>query len=120
MPAKSVHGVAYTSIVTLDHKAFEAAVEFYTSLAFRVVKNYLKNGMVGAQISAQTRLTSGVSPDLLKELWLELFPLQTLDKNGNAVPWQNLPIYYGDGLEKINEGTILKLRLVEVNRSSAG
>lgn len=116
MPVKSVTGVAFTSLVTSHRDKFEKAAGFYNRLGFRLTKNYSKlSGSALASASALTKLHAGISNDSLRELWLESFPLQNVDLQGNVIPWQELEVYHGDGSEVYNDATVLKLRLSSSN-----
>ncbi|ODV67953.1 alpha subunit of 6-phosphofructokinase [Hyphopichia burtonii NRRL Y-1933] len=111
MPS-SVEGVSFSSLVTNDAKKFEQTCQFYNQLGFRLTRNYSKVSSNGSTSSFNDpKLHLGVSNDSLKELWLETFPLQTLDSNGKIKPWQELPFYCGDSTKCLNNSTIIKLRL---------
>ncbi|KAL7665440.1 ATP-dependent 6-phosphofructokinase [[Candida] zeylanoides] len=110
----SVKGVASASLVTSDPELFDRSVEFYQRLGFRLAKSYSKlssTALATASASTQSKLHVGVSNDSLREFWLESFPLQNTDSQGNLVPWQELAVYHGDGSTALNHGTVLKLRL---------
>lgn len=114
MPIRTVKGVASTSCVTSDPEVFNKSANFYNKLGFKLTKNYSKLSSIAlasASANAQSKLHIGVSNDSLKEFWLESFPLQNLDKDGNVIPWQELPVYHGDGLKALNHATVIKLRL---------
>lgn len=108
----TVKGVSFISLVTNDPDKYQLTTEFYVSLGFRIVKNYSKILSNGAALAAnKPHLQLGVSHDLQKEVWLETFPLQLVDKDGNPVPWQEMQFYQGDGTAALTSASLLKLRL---------
>lgn len=110
--ADPIQGISFTSLVTNDNSTFLKLATFYTTLGFRLTKNYSKVSNNGAaSASNNPKLHLGVSNDSLKEIWLESFPLQQLDENNNLVPWQETTVYVGDSGEKLCESTVLKIRL---------
>lgn len=110
----SVEGFSFTSLVTNDPQKFHDTAHFYNKLGFRLSKYYSKasNGPGGDS----QKLQLGVSHDSLRELWIESFPLQHMDDNGCAKPWQEHAFYSGDGTEAMNKSTIVKLRLLTLER----
>ncbi|KAI5956222.1 PFK1 [Candida jiufengensis] len=112
MPSvETISRLSYVSLITNSHDDFIKSFNFYSNLGFRLTKNFSRisyNGTSGVN-SAQLQL--GVSKDSLREAWLESYPLQDLDNNGNLKPWQELKVYSGDNCEKLSESTIFKIRL---------
>lgn len=107
----SVSRLSYISLITNDQEAFLQLFKFYTNLGFRLTKNFSRVSPNGASAANNPQLQLGVSKDSLREVWLESYPLQELDDNGNLRPWQEMSIYYGDNCQKLSESTIIKLRL---------
>lgn len=107
-----VEGVSFFSFVTAAPDKFKTTAEFYNKLGFKLVKNYSKISSNGAASAANKPLLQlGISNDSLKEIWMEAFPLQKVDSQGNVVPWQEMPFYNGDGTTPISQNTIIKIRL---------
>lgn len=107
-----IHGFSFVSLVTTDVDKFTDIANFYIQLGFRLTKNFSKVSNNGAALALNNpKLHLGVSNDSLRELWIETFPLQNLNKNGDIIPWQDLPYYVGDSSEKICDPVLLKLRL---------
>ncbi|KAG2736176.1 hypothetical protein G9P44_000266 [Scheffersomyces stipitis] len=113
---ESIQGLSFVSIVTNDQTKFEKLAKFYTRFGFKLSKNFSKVSNNGAaSASNNPRLHLGVSNDSLREVWLESFPLQNLDGNGNVTPWQELAVYDGDNCEKLCDSTLIKIRLSNLN-----
>lgn len=107
-----VQGVSFISLVTPDSQKFRNTTQFYLDLGFKLVKNYSKVSSNGAASAAnKPHLQLGIANDSLKEVWLESFPLQNLDSDGNVIPWQELKFYDGDKTEQLGQSTVIKVRL---------
>lgn len=100
----SVKGISAISLVTDDNAKFEETSKYYEKLGFRLVKNYNKN--------YKQYDILGISNDSVKEIWLESFPLQEYDNEGNLIPFQELSIYNGDNCENFTSPIVIKVRLV--------
>lgn len=100
----SIKGISAISLVTDDNDKYEQTYKYYEGLGFRWVKNYNKN--------YKQYDILGISNDSVKEIWMESFPLQEYDKDGNLVPFQELSIYNGDNCENFTTPIVIKLRLV--------
>ncbi|KAK6199293.1 alpha subunit of 6-phosphofructokinase [Scheffersomyces amazonensis] len=120
MPSvQPIKGISFVSLVTNDSDTFEKLAYFYNELGFRLTKNFSKvsnNGAASATNNPSLHL--GISNDSLREIWLESFPLQNVDSNGNTRPWQELEIYDGDGCQKLSDSTTLKIRLSNLPKVS--
>ncbi|EGW31115.1 phosphofructokinase alpha subunit [Spathaspora passalidarum NRRL Y-27907] len=111
-----MEGLSFISLVTNSQDKFDNIARFYGKLGFRLTKNFSRvtsNGAEAAATNPKSHL--GISKDSTREIWLESFPLQNLDKNGNIRPWQELEVYDGDSSEKLSTETTLKLRLSNVD-----
>lgn len=116
----SLEGISFISLVALNADDYEATAAFYAALGFRLLKNYLKIQNAGAcGVADDPTLHLGVSNDSLKELWLQSFPLQPRDADGNLTPWQELEFYAGDQTSKLSNRTIIKLRLSNLETALA-
>ncbi|EER30310.1 6-phosphofructokinase alpha subunit [Candida tropicalis MYA-3404] len=113
MPSSdSINRISYVSLVTSVVEQFNDAFKFYSALGFRLTKNFSRVSTNGsASGSHDPKLLLGVSHDSLKEVWLESYPLQEVDENGNIRPWQEMEVYDGDNSEKLTESTVIKIRL---------
>lgn len=111
---KNAKELDFLSLVSHDGNTFKEGVKFYTKLGFRVYKNYfrLANTLLFSEYE-NASLQQGITNDSFQEMWLESFPLQNQDEQGNSVPWQELSVYQGDDSKKLSDGLLLKLRLVE-------
>lgn len=121
MNVSSVKGASFALIVTCDPDKYLALYQFYYDLGFRVTKNYLKVSLLTNAALGGTYgplMTLGVANDSLKELWMELFPLQDRDAKGHITPWQELSIYDGDVSEPLCQTTVIKLRLLSLDRAT--
>ncbi|KAK6462539.1 alpha subunit of 6-phosphofructokinase [Scheffersomyces coipomensis] len=117
--AQPIKGISFVSLVTNDSEVFEKLAYFYNELGFRLIKNFSKvsnNGAASATNNPSLHL--GISNDSLREIWLESFPLQNLDSNGNTTPWQELDVYDGDNCKKLSDSTTLKIRLSNLPKIS--
>ena len=114
---KNAKELGFFSLVSHNGNTFKEGVNFYTKLGFRVLKNYsrLANTLLFSE-SENASLQRGISNDSFQEIWLESFSLQNQDEQGNSVPWQELSVYQGDDSEKLSDGLLLKLRLVETEQ----
>ncbi|KAI3404757.2 PFK1 [Candida oxycetoniae] len=106
-----VSRLSYISLITNDQDKFLQSFKFYTNLGFRLAKNFSRVSPAGATAAHIPQLQLGVSKDSLREVWIESFPLQDLDENGNLRPWQESKVYFGDNCQKLSESTVIKLRL---------
>lgn len=106
--------LSYALIVVINEKKLEELYHFYTRLGFRLTKLYLKAGLLTHPAPEEGKLTLiGIALDLIRELWLELFPLQDTDAaTGKIKPWQEMSVYQGDVLEALGVASVLKLRLL--------
>lgn len=78
-----------------------------------MTKSFSKVSSYGSGLGANhPEFQLGVSHDSLKEVWLESYPLQNVDSNGNLRPWQEMEVYDGDNCERLNESTVIKVRLL--------
>lgn len=108
IPRNDIEGISFISLITNKNEEFEESANFYNKLGFRLTKNFSK---ITNNSESKPKLQIGISNDSLKELWLESFPLQNTDENGFIRPWQELLVYDGDGCEKLNSATTVKIRL---------
>lgn len=108
IPRNDIEGISFISLITNKNEEFEESANFYNKLGFRLTKNFSK---ITNNSESKPKLQIGISNDSLKELWLESFPLQNTDENGLIRPWQELLVYDGDGCEKLNSATTVKIRL---------
>ncbi|RKP31647.1 6-phosphofructokinase [Metschnikowia bicuspidata] len=106
----TVEGVSLISLNTADQVKFNATASFYTALGFSLVKSYSKYSLVANEL--KTEQLWGITHDSLREAWLQTVPTQKTDKDGNIVPWQEMPFYNGDETKLLFAGMLLKLRLV--------
>ncbi|KAI5958710.1 PFK1 [Candida pseudojiufengensis] len=112
MPSvETISRLSYISLITNNQDDFLKSFKFYSDLGFRLTKNFSRISYNGSNALNNSQLQLGVSKDSLREVWLESYPLQNLDSNGNLKPWQELEIYSGDNCEKLSESTIFKIRL---------
>ncbi|RCK64925.1 ATP-dependent 6-phosphofructokinase subunit alpha [Candida viswanathii] len=108
----AINRISYVSLVTNDPEKFDASFKFYNAMGFRLTKNFSRVSTNGAASgSHDPKLLLGVSHDSLREVWLESYPLQEVDSNGNLRPWQEMEVYDGDNSQKLTESTVVKLRL---------
>mmetsp|Transcript_1233 Transcript_1233/g.1248 ORF Transcript_1233/g.1248 Transcript_1233/m.1248 type:complete len:994 (+) Transcript_1233:159-3140(+) len=107
-PRNDIQGISFISLITNKNEVFEESANFYNKLGFRLTKNFSK---ITNNSESKPKLQIGISNDSLKELWLESFPLQNTDENGCVRPWQELPVYNGDGCEQLSPATTVKIRL---------
>ena len=115
MPSSSdaINRISYISLVTSDNDKFNQTFQFYSQLGFRLTKSFSKVSSYGSGLGANhPEFQLGVSHDSLKEVWLESYPLQNVDSNGNLRPWQEMEVYDGDNCERLNESTVIKVRLL--------
>ncbi|RLV93518.1 ATP-dependent 6-phosphofructokinase subunit alpha [Spathaspora sp. JA1] len=111
-----MEGVSFISLVTNSQDKFDQSAKFYGKLGFRLTKNFSRISNSGAEAAATSaKAHLGISKDSQREVWLESFPLQNLDQNGNVRPWQELEVYDGDSSEQLSEATMIKLRLSNVS-----
>ncbi|CCE73090.1 Piso0_000107 [Millerozyma farinosa CBS 7064] len=112
-----VLSIGFISLVTTDHDVFMRASQFYSELGFKLIKNYSKISYHGTSSGGDNRSTFlGIASDSLREIWLESVPLQELDKSGCPIPWQECPEYNGDGSQKLNDPTVVKIRLSSIEK----
>ncbi|KAI5968969.1 PFK1 [Candida margitis] len=107
----NIQRLSYVSLTTTDQDKFLQSYKFYSNLGFRLTKNFSRVTTNGALGAYKPQLQLGVSKDSLREVWLESYPLQEVDDNGNLCPWQEMKVYTGDDGEKLTESTVLKIRL---------
>ena len=88
MPSSSdaINRISYISLVTSDNDKFNQTFQFYSQLGFRLTKSFSKVSSYGSGLGANHPEFHGVSHDSLKEVWLESYPLQNVDSNGNLRP----------------------------------
>lgn len=114
-----VLSIGFISLVTTDHDVFMRASQFYSKLGFKLIKNYSKISYHGSLSGGDNRSTLlGIASDSLREIWLESVPLQELDKSGCPIPWQECPEYSGDGCQRLNDPTVVKIRLSSIEKLS--
>ena len=108
---ENIQRLSYVSFITSDHDQFMQLYEFYSNLGFRLTKNFSRVTTDGASGANKPQMQLGVSKDSLREIWLESYPLQEVDENGNLRPWQEMNIYTGDHGERLTDTTVIKIRL---------
>lgn len=109
----AINRISYISLVTSDIDKFNQTFQFYSQLGFRLTKSFSKISSYGSGLGDNhPEFQLGVSHDSLKEAWLESYPLQNIDNNGNLRPWQEMEIYDGDNCQRLNESTVIKIRLL--------
>ncbi|CAI5759733.1 unnamed protein product [Candida verbasci] len=107
---KELERISFISLITNSSDKFLQTYSFYNKLGFRLTKNFSRISNDGASAANNPQLHLGISKNSLREVWLESYPLQNLDSNGNLKPWQELEIYNGDNCEKLTESTVIKIR----------
>ncbi|CCG24344.1 Pfk1 phosphofructokinase alpha subinit [Candida orthopsilosis Co 90-125] len=108
---ENIQRLSYVSFITSDQGKFLQSYKFYSNLGFRLTKNFSRVTTDGASGAYKPQMQLGVSKDSLREVWLESYPLQELDNNGNLRPWQEMKVYTGDDGERLTDTTVIKIRL---------
>ncbi|KAG7660905.1 PFK1 [[Candida] subhashii] len=109
---ETLDGISFISLVTNDKQKFEDSDKFYNNLGFRLTKSFSRvTNSSSAAVASNPKLQLGVAKESSREIWLESFPLQDVDENGNVRPWQELEVYDGDSTERLTESTVIKIRL---------